>query len=454
MNEDLIAGHFVRSACRLPTPIEGSISNTAKMQYNSASAVMEADDIYSHFELDQGGDLLCIFSTQDGLLLGETVRDWIGEIHGETLNFLWCEKLGNDYAIICVLDGRVVKESFEDQFSIVSQFQLLVKRVQNHGEDFKIFLCNLERDDLDLSSEIKFVMLEDSVLKHVKEMSSRTLPQLHAYSKALSKVTRSQVLARILIVGIASLIAVIPATWYGAHFWFGEMPEVSVDDFEDIRNQNKEYSELLMRSDAGQLLQEIYRVSQKIANSPAVRETWYISEILWVYGENLQVRVYIPKLTDALGGTISTPPESRQRLQEEANTSGWTVQFFPTSALIAAPVPMEPRSPLEADRLRLHEPSLKTDRWHPKRLALTMDAVGELNIDENTSSGKSQYYFRSAVFSFSKDPWLNGETPAWLTQTLAGGPLLLDSIALHTSDGSRGGLMDGRIKFRMLWRVQ
>ena len=454
MNEALVAGNFVRSAYRLPAPLAGTISGTAKAEYDSARAVMETDKVYAHFEMDEDDSLLCVFSTQHGILLGETIRNWIKQTRGELADFLWCEKLGSEYAMVCILDGRVVKESFEDQFSAEPQLNLLIKRVQDHNPDFSIFIHEEERDELHLGSDLPIVLLEDSILQHIKEAKSASLPRLHKYGKALAEISRARIIARIIIAGILAGIIVVPGTWYGANWWYGEMPEVRIDDFKEIRAQNRVYNELLHRSDIQDLLPAIHQASQTVISSLGATDTWYVSELLWNYGGNLQVVVHIPELTDVFGDTMQIPPDMKTRLQNKAKARGWTVQILETSAKIEVPVAVEPRSVFEADRLRLYEPTKPNERWYPTKLAQDMEAMGTMEVDENVAGRTSQYYFRPATLHLSSDPWLNGQTATWLGRKLADGPLLVDSLTLRATEGSRGGLMDGTIKFRLLWRAR
>ncbi len=455
MSTALVAGNFVRSAFRLPIRPEGNLARVARNHYNSVREAMEVERLYSRFEMTPNGELLCIFSEQSGILLGETVRDWVLSLDANYTNFLWCEKLDDEFLLVCVLDGQVVKESYENTYSITTQVQQLIRRAKDRGAEFRVFLYNILQSDLLLNVDLPVTRLDVSILTHIKHVGTRSLPRLHSYSAAIAKIAQGWILIRIAMIGLLIAALVLPSTYFLAQWWLGGAVDNYTQDYQLVKSSTRNYNALLTQPDSTVLLPAIHKASLDILLDSQLAQTWRINELRWTRDLNiLKVSLSLPKLTDALGEPIALSPELKEKLRADAAERGWSMRLRNNLISLEIPITAEPRAPDGVHDLRRFEPQDPRDRWHFKRLERDLEPVGTLSSKPQEGRRTDLYYTQPATFKFTGDPWQTGTTARWLAQRLSNGPLVIDEVRLITPDSSRGGLMDGTVKFQMLWRIR
>lgn len=447
----------------MPAEIKGSLARTARRQYRGFCRVMEKKRVYSHFQLDSNGILQCVFSPEPGLLLGETVRDWIwksGDLAEDPpQHFLWCEKFEDDeFAMVYVQDGRVYRESFTTARTVQMESEQLVRRGQVHDPDFRIFLCGLEPAEVGLTDVESIFKLDLSVLEHAGQ-SRQNLPQVSSYRKAISRVADAARFRRIAIVAVA-LAAALAASYYGIR-WFHPVeppPVVPVDGVAESADHLalvQAYSDLLTPGDAGDILLALHGAIVRFITEPVFGAYWLIEEAQWRQGDS-QVLIQATLLTG------DSPPEdegeemsaTRQtELQKAAEALGWTLAIDRFSGTFRLPVDWDPRTQEQLDDLPQSQPDSSEGLWHFERLVDDMRPIGALEKDENGASN-GYFHTESFVLNLSQDPWLTGETAKWLGRRLGGGPTVLDAVSLQSAPAGSGVFMDLTIKFRLVWRTE
>lgn len=449
-----VAGTFVRSAIRMPVEIKGSLTRTARQQYLSVRKALETSRVYSRFELGGSDRLQCVFSPEPGLLLGETVRDWLAGTEPSPPNFLWCEQLGEDeIALVCVLDERVLRETFETAGTVQPEVEQLVRRGRAHDPDFRIFLHEVAPEALGLDSGEEVTVLEESVLNRVKRIRGGP-PRVGSYRAAIARIATVYRLWRILLAGVLVAATVLPATYYGARWYYEiDMFVLTPSNLEKRKELRGEYGELLRTGDPGTIIPALHRAFARFLAAPEFGNFWKVERLSWTRGAGrLEIHALLPRGTsppEDEGEAMS--PARQARLLESARNRGWDLALDGFGGIFTLPVAWEARSAEEAKKLRMFPPSSSENSWHLERLTEDLAPVGVL---ENSGgfSHNAVYQTQSVALQLSRDPWVTGETAEWLGQRLGGGPLVLESVSLEALPDGTGGLMDGTIRLLLVWR--
>lgn len=453
MNDSVAAKSFVRSALRLPTSIEGNAVRTARRKFNSIAKVLgEGQEVFSRFEVASHGEMLCTFGTEQGLLLAETIRDWVAnDLIGED-TFLWCERMGDEYALVCIMDGRIIKESFERPNVAIVEVPRLINRLRANNAEFYVFLHRAHPSELNLDENLKIRHLKRSVLEHV-DLMEKPAPKLLPYSQAVQRVASKWRIRGIVLGGLLAILLAAPATWLGVNWWLGEPAKIDFTTAKQYKKLVQEYRDLLLSPDPGQLLTAIHRSSLEFLTDPWFGEHWSVEAFEWDRESGrLKVRASLPKvsLPDSQGEALGQ--ELQQQILAQAEKRGWKVSLSGFTATFALPVIAEGRSQKEADRISLLKPGTENGSWDINQMSREMKLVGELSPQPQTSENTEVYRTETAVLNIHSDPWPTGDTAQWIGRRLKGGPLVLDSVTLKALPGSRGGFVNGEIVFRVIWR--
>lgn len=438
----------------MPVEVEGSLLRTARAQYRSFCKVLERKSVYSRFELDPNGVLQCVFSPEPGVLLGETVRDWLLGGEDSSPHFLWCEKFGDsEFALVYVLDGRVCREVFVTPRIAQMEVEQLVRRGRVHDPDFRVFLCDLEPAEVGLDGQQAVSLLDRSVLDRAKTSRS-DLPKVSSFGRALSRISNASRLRRILIAVVTLLAALLTAYYSLQSSRFEDVEVVALPGLTKHQLLVQEYNDLLATGSADRILQALHGTLAQFLKDPMFGAYWLIEEVQWRRGDfRMQVQARLLKGDHPEEDEGESLSEARQgRLREAAEARGWTLTIDDFSGTFQLPVEWNSRTQEEISALSLGQPLSRGHRWHVERLAEDMKLIGELETGGRNTENRV-YRTQSLTLKLSQDPWPTGETARWLGLHLAGSPVSLDAVSLRSVSKGTGALMDGEIRFRLIWRV-
>ena len=413
-------------------------------------SVFEDDDLFAWFEPAGGGSLYCAFATEPGYLLGENVRNWLREeVHAR--DFVYCERMGNQRAVVLVIDGSVIKDALVGGFELSVELRHALTRldVVSPGP-YSVFLHGVDVRDLDMADRSRVVTLEDSVLDWMEDASG-TLPELNTTNRAIGAIDvvakRLRQLRIVRTIGLTLGCLVIAAAGV---FWWQNRPPPPVDESLPppplpIDQLNAEYSELLVTPDPGELIPAMHRAYRLFLSDSVFGELLSVRKLQWTRtdGGRLTIETSLPP--EVLGGPRSGPRDALlDQMRRRAGVQGWRVVFSGLDATFSLPVDASNR----VDELRLPQPLAEGNPWHGKRLGGDLEALGTVTV----SPGPLNQVYRgfSTLLELQGVEWSTGGTAAWLGDRLAGGPLVLESVEFESG---RGAAMDGRIQFTTVWCV-
>ncbi len=454
MSGDLVAGSFARSALRLSTLIEGSAVRVARKKFNSVRKVLGEDHkLFSRFEKGPDNELLCTFGSEQGLLLAEIVRDWMAQDGFTADTFLWCERLEEEYALVCVMEGRIVKETFESAGAIKAEAACLVSRLRAQGSDFCIFLHDLDAAKLGLDKDLPVRRLKTSVQDYARQTAGE-LPQLLSFQRAIAQITSRWRVRAILMAGVLAVALVIPGTWAVVNWWLGGPPDIDFASMEQYRALVEEYHDLLRSPDPGVLLPAIHRVSLKFFLDSQFGKQWIIRSLEWNRDAGwLKISASLPDAWGQGSPDEGLPSDLQQQIRAEVESRGWKVKLSGTDGIFMLPVLVDGRTEQEVNRLRIAWPEKAQTSWDLAGMADDMKLVGELLPTPEKDRVTEVYRAEAVVLRLSSDPWIKGGTAKWIGKRLAGAPLVLDSVTLRTPPSGSGGFLNGEIAFRSVWRI-
>ena len=454
MSEDLVAGSFARSALRLSVLIEGSVVRVARKKFNSIRRVLgEGHKLFSRFEKGPDNELLCTFGTERGLLLAEIVRDWMAQDEFAADTFLWCERFEGEYALVCVMEGRIVKETFERAGTIKAEVGRLVSRLRARGLNFRIFLHGLKPAKLGLDKNLPVRKLETSVQDYAQQTAG-TLPQLFPFQRAIAQITSRWRVRAILMAGVLAVALVIPGTWVVVNWWLGDLPDINFTSMERYRALVEEYQDLLRSPDPGILLSAIHRVSLQFFLDSQFGKQWIIRSLEWDRDTGrLKISASLPDVWVQGSPGEGLPGDLQQKIRAEVESRGWKVMLSGINGVFMLPVLVDGRTEQEANRLHIAWSEKAQAVWDLADMADDMKLVGELSPTPEKDQVTEVYRTEAVVLRLSSDPWIQGGTAKWIGKRLAGAPLVLDSVTLHTPPSGSGGFLDGEIAFRLIWRT-
>lgn len=453
-----VAQTFVRSVVRMPVGIKGSLIRTARQEYRSIRKALEERRVFARFERVGNDTLQCVFSPKAGALLGETVRDRFASTEESPLNFLWCEKLegeeGEELALVCVLDGRVLREVFASPENVQPKAEQLIRRGYAHSPDFQVFLYGLTPEEIGLDpTRQKISVLEQSILDYIEPIKRR-LPKVGSYRSAISRIATTFRIQQILIVSAAVAVLVLPASYYGLR-WHYDLDAFALEPFEvgEWRQLYRQYDDLLTATTPDAVLPALHRAVTQFLTNPVFGAYWQIERLSWTRGtQTLEIHGILRKGAsppEDEGEALS--PDREADLLEAAESLGWSLHLDQFNGTFLLPLEWEPRSEDEVLNLRLAPPLFDDDPWDFRQLAEDMAPFGELKPG-NGPVQNSIYQIQSYTLHLSQEPWLNGQTAKWLGWRLSDGPVSLDSVLLEPSPGRSGVVMEGTINFSLVWR--
>ena len=191
-------------------------------------SVFDDDDIYSWFEPGDDGSLYCAFATEPGYLLGENVRNWLRETR-RARDFVYCERMGNQRAVVLVVDGQVVKDALVGGYELSVEMRHALGRLDKAAPGgYDVFLHGLTIQDLQLADLSRSISLEDSLLDWMEDAPG-PLPELNPTNRAIGVIDvvakRLRQLRILRTIGLA-VGSVLIAT-LGVYWWMKSAPSRS-----------------------------------------------------------------------------------------------------------------------------------------------------------------------------------------------------------------------------------
>lgn len=441
-----------------------------KRREKSVGTILGAQ-VYCHFEAD-GRRLRCAFSNERKYLLGETVRDWLGHAHGAR-DFLWCERLDDELALVVVADGRVVKD---------------VAEVQNTDRDVATALGRLPPNTpVFLHPGVAHELLDKHpgarpLATSVRDHIARRRAQRQAVAE-LGPVTDIPAVrrwnafwkwTRVVALTVAA-VALVAFAWV---YWRGE-DGTSVEAAEETRVRSlTEYDRLLAAPDVGAVLGQIHEAYRRYLADPFFGGSWNAQRITWRRGTQDQVAItaQLPHKLPADAKSAPTPEDDVQYgvPREElaaleravvayAERVNWRVDVDRLRATVHLPIVATPRDPAAGERNRLRRPSDergRTGSWHLRSMRRDLEAFGTLGpfaAPARRRGGTAPTSYEADRFKLELKglEWAYPDAVGWLGKRLSGGPVVLDELALERapdpaeSGGRRG--WTGAIVFRTVW---
>ncbi|MDE0223530.1 MAG: hypothetical protein OXP28_00155 [Gammaproteobacteria bacterium] len=446
----------VRETAQLSIGIESlrsssaTIAATARRRARLMQSVFEDDDLFAWFEPAGDGSLYCAFATEPGHLLGENVRNWLREeVHAR--DFVYCERMGNQRAVVLVIDGHVIKDALVSGYELNVELRHALTRLDAVAPGvYTVFFHGIEVQDLELPDRSRAVPLEDSVLDWMEDAPG-PLPELNPTNRAIRTIDvvakRLRQLRIVRTVGLSVGSLVVAAA--GVYWWQNRVPPPPPEDAPPpplpIEQLNAEYSELLGTPDPGELIPAMHRAYRLFLSDTLFGELLSVRKLQWTRtgGGRLTIETSLPP--EVLGGPRSGPRDALlDQMRRRAGANGWGVVFSGLDATFSLPVDASNR----VEELRLPQPWAEGNPWHGKQLGGDLEALGTVTV----SPGPLNQVYRgfSTLLELQGVEWSTGGTAAWLGNRLAGGPLVLESVEF---EAGRGAAMDGRILFTTLWCV-
>ncbi len=452
IESDSFALPVVRETTQLSSGIESlrsssaTIAATARRRARLMESVFDDDDIYAWFEPGGDGSLCCAFATVPGYLLGENVRNWLRDAR-QARDFVYCERMGNQRAVVLVIDGRVIKDAVVGGYELSVELGHALGRLDKVAPGaYDIFLHGVDAEDLQLADRSRIVPLEHSVLDWMEDAPG-PLPELHPTNRAISVIDvvakRLRQFRVVRTVGLA--VGSIAIAVLGFYWWQNRPPPPPSEDAAPpplpTEVINARYGELLRTPDPGELIPAMHRAYRLFLGDPIFGELLDVGRLQWTSAAG---RLMIETSVAADVAQGSRRDELLEQVRHRATMRGWGVDFAEHHAVFSLPVVASNR----VDELRLPRSSVGSNRWHETRLSADLEALGSVTV---TSAARNQVYLGySTVVELRELEWAAGDTAAWLANRLSGGPLVLDSVVLESGSGAA---MNGEFRFTTLWCV-
>ncbi len=413
-------------------------------------SVFEDDDLYAWFQPAGDGSLHCAFATKPGYLLGENVRDWLRK-ETQARDFVYCERMGNQRAVVLVIDGHVIKDALVSGYELNVELHHALTRLDAVAPGrYSVFLHGVDVQDLELADRSRSVILEDSVLDWMEDAPG-PLPELNLTNRAIGLIDvvakRLRQLRIVRTIGLTVGSLAIAAV--GVYWWQNRPPPTPDVDLPPppppVEQLNAEYSELLRTPDPGELIPAVHRAYRLFLSDAVFGELLSVTKLQWTRtaGGRLTIETSLPP--EVLGGPRSGPRDALlDQVQRRAAMHGWRVAYSGLDATFSLPVAAVNR----VDEIRMPQPLTEGNRWHGKRLGGDLEALGAVTVSPGPRNQVYRHY--STLLELEGVEWSTGVTAAWLGNRLAGGPLVLESVEFESG---RGAAMDGRIVFTTLWCV-
>ena len=458
IESDSFALPVVRETTQLRIGIESlrsssaTIAATARRRARLMESVFDDDDIYSWFEPGGDGSLYCAFATEPGYLLGENVRNWLWETR-QARDFVYCERMGNQRALVLVINGRVIKDGLVGGYELSVELRHALTRLGAAAPGaYSVFLHRVDVRDLQLSDRSRIVSLEDSVLDWMEDAPGR-LPELHPTNRAIGTIDvvakRLRQLRIVRTIGLTVGSVLIAAV--GVYWWQNRPPPPPSEDAPPpplpIEVLNADYSKLLRTPDPAELIPAMHRAYRLFLGDPVFGELLEVRGLQWARTRaagRLMIETSFPKDV-AVGPRREPPDDLLQQVRQRAAMRGWRVESTGLVANFSVPVEASGR----VDEIRVPVPPAEGNPWHEKRLAEDLEVLGTATV--RPGERNAVYLGHSTVLELNELEWAAGDTAAWLAKRLAGGPLVLDSVILQSESGA---LMNGEFRFTTLWCVR
>lgn len=439
----------------MPVTIRGGALRTARQALRQVQAVLDQGNIFCYFE-SRDNELLCCFSPTAGYLPGECVRQGLSQT-GALENFLYVEKLDEDYALICMRDGLITKESRAHAISIDSDLRQLSRQLHDQEQPFRFFLYGEEPERFTVAGDVSAEVLDSSLLYWDKPSSS--LPSLTDQRRALRR------LAPGLLWWQFGAVAALALLSFGLYEFFTQ-PEEPVPT-ETVITQTgldlmAQLQSELKQPAAQQLMQAIYQEYYQILTDATFGEQWRIDKLEYVGAEQrLSLRMSLPQARRA---PLELFPEQalqalEQRLTEHVQSLGWTLsgfEAFSWQQTRRLDLPMRD----EAQAVRAVRAG--TAYWSKARLEAELEPLGELELVEVENN--PVYRVWEGRLQLTDDRWLvdwvTGGLSGWLGDYFQDAPLVIDALSLDTrlmggpADATRAG--PGAVSNRggsVIWRL-
>lgn len=441
-----------------------------KRRAKSVSAILGAE-VYCHFERG-GSRLRCAFSNERKYLLGEVVRDWLGREHGAR-DFLWCERLDDELALVLVAKGRVVKE---------------VAEAQNTEREVATALGRLPPDvPVFVHPSVVHPSLAGHAAARPQAMSVRDhLARLRAEGTAAAELGLLTDIRAVRLwnacwkwTRLTALAAAAAAVIVAGYVYLRGDDGASAQMAEQTRERSlTEYDRLLVAPDAGAVLAAVHQAYRWFLADPFFGGSWNAQRIAWrrpAQDEQNEVAItaqlpHAPpadaKSTPAADDDVQfgVPWEQLAALEQSvlayARTRAWRVDVNRLQATVHLPIVATPRDAATGERNRLAAPSDERNRWHLRSMRRDLEAFGTLGpfvAPARRRAGQSAPTSYEAVrfkLELTGLDWAYPDAANWLGKRLSGGPVVLDEVSLErapvTDAGGRRG-WTGAIVFRTVW---
>ena len=407
------------------------------------------DDIYAWFEPLGDDSLYCAFATGPGYLLGENVRNWLRETR-QALDFVYCERMGNQRAVVLVIDGQVIKDALVGGYELSVEMRHAIDRLDKAtAGGYDVFLHGIAVQELQLTDFSRVAALEDSVLDWMRAAPG-PLPELHPASRAIGEIDvvakrrRQLRIARSVGLTVASITIATLGVYWWMHRTPPAPPGVATPAPTSIEVINAKYGALLRTPDAAEVILAVHRAYRLFLGDPAFGEFLDVSKLQWSRADGrLTIETSLPREV-AAARSNEIPDVLQDHVRQRAMTRGWGVNFSGLDATFSLPVVASNR----VNELRLPKPTAKSHRWHESRLRSELEKLG--SVTSALANRNDVYLEDLTVWEVRNLEWVAGDTATWLAKQLAGGPLVLESVVLEAGSGAT---MDGEIRFTTLWCV-
>ena len=448
-------GSFALPVVREVTPLSfafesvrsssATIAATARRRARLMRQVFDDRDIYCWFEPGDGS-LRCAYATEPGYLLGESVRNWLYETRNAR-NFVYCERMGDQRAVVLVVDGQVVKDALLGGYELTVELRHALARLEKVAPTaHDVYLRGIAAADLPPARRSDAISVEDSVLDWMEDASG-PLPELKSMNEAISgidvvakRLRQLKIVRSIGFVAGAALIAVLAGYW-----WLNRPPPAELVGAPPPKPPgvlSAEYRALLRTPDPGVLIPAMYRAYRTFLSDPFFGELLDVRKLQWTRtAGRLKIEASLPR--DVAQGPRFEPPDGLlDQIRSVAAKREWGVEFAGLDVTLLLPVTAANR----VDPLRLPQPVAEGNPWHEKRLGADLEILGTVTVMPGTRN--RVYHANSTVLALHAAEWYTGDTAAWLGNRLSGGPLVLDSVVLESGPGAA---MDGKVQFTTLW---
>ena len=422
-----------------------TIVATARRRARLMRQVFDDSDIYCWFEPGDGS-LRCAYATEPGYLLGESVRNWLYATM-QSRNFVYCERMGDQRAVVLVVDGQVVKDALLGGYELTVELRHALARLEKVAPDaHDVFLHGIATDDLPPARRSHAISVEGSVLDWMKDASG-PLPELKPTNQAIGaidvvakRLRQLKIVRTIGFVAGSVAIAVLAVYW-----WLNRLPPEEMIAAPPPKPPGvlfAEYSALLRTPDPGVLIPAMHRAYRTFLGDPFFGELLNVRKLQWTRaGGRLKIETSLPR--DVAEGPRLEPPDGLvDQIRSRAAMREWGVEFAGLDVTFSLPVTAANR----VDPLRLPQPLAEGNPWHEKRLGADLEVLGTVTVGPGTRNRVYRAY--STLLALHAAEWYTGGTAAWLGNRLAGGPLVLDSVVLESGSGAA---MNGEVQFTTLW---